>query len=562
MNKRLLILLAASCISFQCLSQTAELTETIQKLQDLLGKVQTSSKTYEQEVKSLEYASIRYSFDEIDQKGAKISYAYEFNLSDIDPYAVRQETQKDVILVTLAVRNKQKLVKVYKNNEVQSFDDQVQMHARDIDNAREIVDLIKKTIPAAEKITADKLKLSNYDEMVSWLESNIKSVTIGAKTYTQSITKTDCVGSLKLMQVESDGKTSHEEQFIFNLSDVNLNSVNFKVTGTRFSLNFETVQKLKIISATRDAQVRPYVNEISINTNNVDEARDIKTVLAMVVPVAQEKIKADFPAVSNDQEAVQQLSSLVKDVRIGDKTQSQSIEPQCLASFTQVNPTGSASEKNLYTFNWIDIDPNGHRIQVTGDKMFMEISSKDKKPVITHFKNDKFDGYENEIKISADNYETGRRLKYAIDKTIEKCKTSYKEPFSDNSGDIVSWLQKTIGEVTVDEASIKQVFEPVTPDNLNKVKFTVISVKGSTSSEEVFEFNFSDINPVSVDVQVKGKWLYVKFETNFKGKIIKAYKDGKIQPYASSIEIAVKDIETARGVMSGLKKCIEAFKAK
>jgi hypothetical protein len=97
---------------------------------------------------------------------------------------------------------------------------------------------------------------------------------------------------------------------------------------------------------------------------------------------------------------------------------------------------------------------------------------------------------------------------------------------------------------------------------VNKVKYNRVSIKGSASSEEIFEFNFADINPTTVEVQVKGKWLYVKFETNFKAKIISAYKDGKIQAYASSLEIAIKDVESSRGVISAFKKCIDTFKSK
>jgi hypothetical protein len=177
-------------------------------------------------------------------------------------------------------------------------------------------------------------------------------------------------------------------------------------------------------------------------------------------------------------------------------------------------------------------------------------------------KNDKPDGYENEVKLYAENMEIARRLKFVTDKAIEKCKTSYKDPFAGGTTEIFNWLKKTIGEVTVEETSLKQTFEAAGNESLNKVKFTQISVKGNTSTEEIFEFNFSDINPTTVDVQVKGKWLYVRFETNFKAKIIGAYKDGKIQPYATSVEIAVKDVESARGVISAIKKCVENFKAK
>jgi hypothetical protein len=199
---------------------------------------------------------------------------------------------------------------------------------------------------------------------------------------------------------------------------------------------------------------------------------------------------------------------------------------------------------------------------VSGDKMFVEATSLDKKAVIMHFKNDKLEGYENEVKLYTENMEIARRLRFVTDKAIEKCKAAYKDPFTGGTTEAFNWLKKTIGDVTVEESSVQQTFEAAGTDNVNKVKYKRVSVKGNTSSEEIFEFNFSDINPATVEVQVKGKWLYVRFETNFKAKIIGAYKDGKIQPYTTSVEVVVKDVETSRGVISGLKKCAENFRAK
>lgn len=562
MNKRgLLFLLMASSLSFFSFGQD-DLTGNIQKLQGTLSKVATASKTYDQEIKPLQYGAIRYGVDETDQKGVKTSYAYEFNLADIDPYAVKQETQKDVIMVSLTVRNKQKLIKVYKNNEVQSYDEQVKIRAKDIDNARAIVDAIKNSIPSAEKVLAGKLKLKTYDEMVSWLVSNTKNVELGnSKSIKQTMAKADYVGSMKLIEIETDAKGATEEQYFFNLADINLNSINFKISGNKFGLNFETLQKLKSVSLLKGGK-NSFVSEITINANSVDEARDLKTVLGLAVPLAVEKVKTDNPKTGTADEAGASLKTLVKDVKGGEKLMSQTIEPKCFTSVTQTSQSPNSTEKNVYTFNWIDINPNVTQIQVTGDKMFVELTSLDKDPVITHFKNDKLDGYENEVKLYAENMEVARRIRYVTDKAIEKCKTVYKDPFPVGTTETFNWLKKTIGEVVVDETSIKQTFEAAGSDNVNKVKFTQITVKGNTSSEEIFEFNFSDINPTTVEVDVKGKWLYVRFETNFKAKIIGAYKDGKIQPYTTTVEIAVKDVETVRGVIAGLKKCIENFKAK
>ncbi|HEU5291649.1 MAG TPA: hypothetical protein VFU05_13460 [Cyclobacteriaceae bacterium] len=559
--KGLLFFMMALAVSSLSVGQTEDFNGTIQKLQGSLVQVSSSSKKYDQEIKPGQFGSVRYGVDETDQKGAKISYAYEFNLADIDPYAVKQETQKDVIFVSLTVRNKQKLVKVYKNGETESYDEQLKIRTKDIDNARAIVDLVKKAIPSAEKLLAGKLKLKTYDEMVSWLVANTKNVELGSsKSIKQTLAKADYVGSLKLTEIETDAKGATEEQFMFNLADINLNSVNFKISGNKFAVNFETLQKIKGVSVNK-AGKNSFVGEVSINTNNVDEARDIKTVLGMVVPLAVDKVKADNPKTGTTDEISAALKNLVKDVKASEKVMAQTVEPKCITTITQTTQASSSSEKNVYTFNWMDINPNITQIQVTGDKMFVEATALDKKPVIMHFKNDKLDGYENEVKFYTENIEAARRIKFVTEKAAEKCKSVYKDPFGTSANDAFSWLKKTVGEVVVEETSLKQTFDAA-GEGFNKVKYTRISVKGNTSSEEIYEFNFSDINPTTVEVQVRGKWLYIRFESNFKAKIFGAYKDGKIQPYATTVEMAMKDVESARSVISAMKKCIENFKAK
>ena len=67
---------------------------------------------------------------------------------------------------------------------------------------------------------------------------------------------------------------------------------------------------------------------------------------------------------------------------------------------------------------------------------------------------------------------------------------------------------------------------------------------------------------MSVSIEPKGKWLYVTFESEFKGKIFKAYKDGKILPYVSKIEVAVNDVELARNLAGAFKKGVTAVKTK
>jgi len=295
----------------------------------------------------------------------------------------------------------------------------------------------------------------------------------------------------------------------------------------------------------------------------VDEARDIKTVLSLAIPKAIDLVKNDMPKINSEKDALTTLTGTVKEVKAGNKAMTQTIEAKCITTVTRTEQSESTTVKNSYTFSWMDINPNMLKIEVTSDKMYIDLTALDKNKLITNFKNDKLDGYEQEMRIFAENIEVARRMKFSIEKTIEKCKAVYKEPFATNSATtMVNWVKTKIGEVVVEGVSVKQTFEPVEASDPNKIKLTSTEVKSNTSVEEVYEFNLSDISSASVDFDVKGKWIYVGMESNFKNKIIKYYKNGKIQPYVNRIDVAVTDIETARGIISAQKKSADVLKAK
>lgn len=558
----LLALSAFLSLSLHSYGQGAELKAQANALTNAVTAVQSGSKTYEQKIVFQEPAVIRYSYDEVDQKGNRTNYVYEFNLADIDPYAVREQTQKDLISVVVAVRNKQKLIKVYKNEVVQAYDAQTAIIAKDIENARAMADVIKKSIPHAEKVMASRLKLSGYDAMATWLTANVKEVNLGEKSVKQTLAKGDQPGSFTYTRVEADAKSSTEEVYTFNLADVNPNAILYKISGSQFAIALETLQSAKYFSVRKNGAIKPYVNEGSIQTNNADEARDLKNVLASAIPLAVEKVKANMPAVSSEKDGLQKIRNFTTEITYGEEVMSQSWEGECLATLTQVEKDPKSSSKHVFKFNWMDVNPLASKIDVSGDKLSIDLKFNEDKKLVMNTVDDKFKGYESGLKIYMADIESARKAKFVADKVVEKCKASYKEPFGNDAATTTAYFRNNVKELSMDEQTLKQTLEVVEGDK-SKYKYTLIEVnpKGA-SAEQVYEFNLTDINPSSIAVEVKGKWLYVVFETDFKGKIIKYYKDGKIQPYTYTLQFAVNDVDVARNLVSALGKAVKAVKPK
>lgn len=544
------------------MAQVAELKTQVSALGSAVGPAQSGSRNYEQKISFSDPAIIRYSYDETDQKGNRTNYAFEFNLADIDPYAVREQTQRDLITVVLAARNKQKLIKAYKNEVVQPYDAEVTIISKDIENARVIVDILKKSIPLAEKVMASRLKLSAYDPMISWLVANVKDINVGGKTIKQSLVKGGQPGVMIFTRVETDSKGSSEETITFNLVDVNPNAVVYRIAGSQFAINIETLQKAKYFQVKKDGQSKPYVDELVIHTNNPDEARDLKHVLTSVIPLSFDKVKASMPAVGSDKDGVQKTAALVRDITYGEKQTLQKIEGGCLTEVTQVQKDLKSSSKSVLKFNWMDVNPLTSNIEVSGEKLYLDLHFANDKKLVMHTADEKFKGYENSIRLYATDVEEARRLKFVLDKVVEKCKAAYKEPFGNDVASTTAFFQSSVKELSVEETTLKQTVERVEGED-NKFKLTIIEVnpKGA-SAEQVYEFNLADINPLSVAVDVRGKWMYVVLETDFKGKIIKYYKDGKIQPYASALQLAVSDVDVARNLVAAVSRAAKAAKAK
>lgn len=561
-HRILAILLPAILLTSWAVAQTSELKTQVSALEQSVGSVQSGSRNYDQKISFTEPAMVRYSYDETDQKGNRVNRAFEFNLADLDPYAVREQTQKDLISVSLVARNKQKLIKAYKNEEVQPYDAEIAIIAKDIENARAIAEIIKKAIPLAEKGMASRLKLSGYDPMVTWLTANVKEVSFGEKSVKQSLAKGEQPGTLILKRVEADSKGSTEEVYSFNLADVNANSIGYRITGNQFAITLEALQKQKYFGVGKNGEVKPFVSDIMIHTNNPDEARDLKTVLSAVVPLAAEKVKASMPPVSTEKDAIQKVAALTTDLTWGDKQTLQKFDGDCLTEFTQVEKDTKASSESVFKFNWMDVNPLASKIEVSGEKLYIDMHFNEDKKLVMHTAEQKFKGFENSIRLYTADIEVARKLKFLMDKVVEKCRTSYKEPFGNDIASATTYVRNSVKELSLDETTLKQTLEPVEGDP-NKFKFTVVEVtpKGS-GAEQVYEFNLADINPTSVAVDVRGKWMYVVAETDSKGKIIKYYKDGKIQPYTSSLQFAVNDVDMARNLVSAISRSVKAVKAK
>ena len=539
-------------LSVSGFSQNATFESVVTDIRSNLTEVQAGDETFTHELEWLNTSVLKYTLVEVDKKGNREELAYEFNVADIDPYTVREETKRDVIYLSLSVENGQKFIKEYENGEVEGYEESMLMVTKNIDNARTIKELFSQAIPLAEEIMAKKLSVETYAELEKWLADNVANAESSGDTYSQTmVALDDFPGHIRFIQTETSSKSSDERQFIFNLADINANSLQFDISGTNFSLELETRRKQKLIRVLENGVPDGFDNEMEIFTNNVEEARDLRNILTKVIPLAEDEVAASIQNFDSQPAVIEYLSGIIENIDYGDESIEQSLQGSCQLSYTRVEVDDKSRETVTAEFNLIDINGNTIDYDVSSDRMFVELAVKESLELIKLYENDELDGYNDELKIYAQNAEVARRIKAAFEDAIVICERDYVDPFADMSLDErIIWLTENMEEVRVDDETITQTFERVDESDPEKIKLTRLTVDSKDGSEEIFEFNFTDLNPKSIQYDISRKKLSVSFITMFKEDIIKYYEDGEIEDYQDGFELYMPDIEKARNVIS------------
>lgn len=530
----------------------AELDSLINEIKTNLYEVKSRKSSYEQEISYSGSGVLQYMVQETNNRGRVTKKTYEFNLADIDPYAVREKTKRDLIMVSLTISDRQKLIKAAEDGKRSNYANEVVILAKDIDNARVLAELIKTAIPLAKEVNESRLEVATYEDMIAWLTENITEVKSGGKTYQQKMEKGEYEGSITFSKTKTGGNAYKREWFAFNLADINPNSLQFEISRDKLGVNFKSQRRQRVIRYKKNNKKKPFQKGLTILAENVENARDIRAVLKLAITASEEVLRNAMPEFNGSSKAINSAVEHVGKVAYGDNTIEQSFDPTCITQVTQVDRDKKGYDKYEYAFNVMDLDQDKMECRTSRKKMYLEVSTKKGDELIKEYKNSEFEGYTNSFKLYVEDIEKARRLQHALIGSIEFCTQNYQKPYPDDVKEITWWIMENVRDLTINGTTFRQDLGPVVDGNFDKVIFSKTEMNSKGGSEKVYEFNLSDINHRSVKYKVKGNELSVGFETNFRDKIIKYYKDGKIKNYVNGLEILFDDVETARNFRDGM----------
>jgi hypothetical protein len=539
---------------FSGVTHAQKLDDYINTISSALETVEASKLEYAQDLKLTTTNYLDYRLTKVDTKGKSDENVYSFSFSDIDINTVRTITKKDVILIQLLIKGKQKLVKKNSNNgDKVSYVDNLAFYAKNIDNGRVLVDAIKKIIPVNETLEKNKLALTSYSDHINWLQKNIQDVEATKTQFAQKIeTNSSSNGHLKLSTTINSKSKATNYEYEFNLATLNLNSLSFKINSDEFSIEASNRRNIKAFKVFKDGVQQSYANKIRFYSTSIENAKDIYKVLKQTIPLAEKAFLQSKPNISSNQNATKYLNTVIKSVSTNDNTYTQIIDGDCVSKIVVKKANLKETIENIFQFNFSDINIDNIDYNSNKNQLYLEVNTRKKAKFIRYTKNNELQSYTDAFKIYVNNIEEAMISKEALQNIVKNCDANKPKTNFSSISSALETLQKEITLVKIGDNNYDQSLEVVSTSPY-VIKITSVFSNLKSSKETIYEFGMGDINPKNISITTSGKQVMVELNTKHLEKIIKTYQDGNIKSYAYKIAIQATDVENARHIVNTLK---------
>jgi len=530
-------------------SQEVDFNVLMNQLATEVQQVESKKYTYEQAITFDKAFPYRVAFEasRIDSKGKTKTQTYHFNLKDFDTNSLRKDNVKDVIVAQMNVNRKQKFVSIMVDGKRGNYTNEIEFIATDVDNARRIIDLLKRIIPLAKDIPPAAPLPASFDARMTWLEKNIGKAEKDGKPIIQKIKKDVAFRTRLVFDSEQEGKKSTKKKtYSFNLIDLQGKKIKLDIKGKNLFIKINASEKF--IQYEERNKIGNYQDDFNIYVPNVEKGKEILTVFQALIEESPNEVRT--LAAKGGMSVVPTYD--------GKNTFAQKMEGQCLVTFESSfeNKKGATiTEKSI--LNLDDMNAKSVEIKVSKKTIWINSKTNNSKKFIQNFKNGDTQNFSKKLGIRASNVENARVLQKELVVAIENCegKSACEIPNEETDG-LMNFAKDQISNITIGSKSFQQKLE-LTNEQPNQWKFTRIESKKKEDEEKSFVFNLSDIDGKRIDFSISKKVVVITLPTKKNEEIIKTYKNSEPDDYEKKFEMYVSDIVTARKIVCALQAAME-----
>lgn len=349
---------------------------------------------------------------------------------------------------------------------------------------------------------------------------------------------------LSFTQNKEGKKSTESTSYEFSLKDIDLNTIRVQNQRDLMVVRFFIDNRQKLIRVFEDGEQKKYISELEIMASDADNGRAIETFFKDAVKLA-EKIETPC-SVASFEESLTWLKENIQTFSINETTYDQAFtvdkEQPTIVRYTLAE-RGKKTIENHYKFNLADLDSKKVTMKISNTEVFIETTTKQNNKYIYFEKDGTQGNYANSVQFMVNDFEQAKCmltiLAEAIKKSEAKVKGNLPEVSSLQQG--LDLLKENVVEVASGDKKISQEIEA---SCVNVYSVTTVPGKGDPV-EEKFNFNLSDVQDKTTDINVRGKAITLGFETG-RDKLVQPFKNGEIQNYRNDISIMASDPENVK----------------
>jgi hypothetical protein len=531
-------------------------TDALTWLKNNISKINSGSAACEQSFSFGERKDYLASFTvkKTDPKNVSTEEKYEFSVLDIDKKNLAVKISGSQLSVMIESKGNERYFKYTKNGEQQNYNNDFEIIAEDIDQARNIIAAFSAAIEKSKAVIPD---FSILQKSLDFITKNTTELTLDKKTLAQNIGFIAGNGTKSVFtytEPDSKGKPV-EDRYEFYLNDLDAGSLNFKISGKKITIVSVSKNKAKFIRYYRDNVLQDFKNEIGILTSDIETSREMVEAFKSAIKGSEIK-PTTWKTVS---EALAYLTSTITGETIGtDKYKLNfstiSAEPLNVKYVQSSTDEKGTAKEQSYEFYPYLLDPATVKIGTSGKYLNVEASVNGKKSFIKIFKDGKQQSFDDGIEIMAFDARQAQDIAEAIKYLAGNSKP--KDKIWSDKQSAIKFITDNVVDIKSEGKDIKQKIE-LTNNDPCKISLTVSTAddKGKTT-DEIFEFALNDMNKQMTDFKVSGKNIEVTLSCKNKEKLVKVYKNGTQQSWGTDVQFEASDVEIARNIAEAFRSAI------
>ncbi|HKK80025.1 MAG TPA: hypothetical protein VJ933_10365 [Phaeodactylibacter sp.] len=389
------------------------------------------------------------------------------------------------------------------------------------------------------------------------LSSLLQDVKVKKDEYFQELTfDQQAPYRLQLAITEIDRKGREERvRYDFNLGLMSPKRVRYEDGRNRLIVSVESAGG-SAVKEYENGDFEGYDDNAYFLAANIDNAREIQRLLKTMIPLAKAQWEADN-ALPEDEEGLSAwMQGAVRDITVEGETWSQKWMPDAAyPNRITLEQVEDGEEVYRYSWNIADINPSSVDVDARGKMVTVEMRIKDRKDFVRVEEDGVLDDYESSVSLQFAEVDDAQLAANALRRLMKlAAELEDANPITyENRADARKAMAETLTNFKREEESITQRIS-------GECQMTYELTVEEDGEEEsyLYAFDFADINPRSVEIDVSRTELFVVAELKGGKDYVYTEENGEQENYEDEVSFAVEDIPKAKRVRQQIIKMAES----